>query len=100
VVWFDEDGNPVCNVDLAKYGLTMPEIDLPQNVKDEILRRARPNVEEVPLTGSESPSRDVSTAETPCATEQSPPPSRPWLYAVILSALCAGVALWLIRKKR
>jgi len=41
VMWFDEDGNPVCNVDLAKYDLTMPEIGLPQNVKDEILRRVR-----------------------------------------------------------
>ena len=29
VVWFDEDGNPVCNVDLAKYGLTMPELGMP-----------------------------------------------------------------------
>ncbi|MCL1919966.1 MAG: hypothetical protein FWG50_02645 [Kiritimatiellaeota bacterium] len=28
-VWFDDGGNPVCNVDLAKYGLTMPELDVP-----------------------------------------------------------------------
>ncbi|MCL1856037.1 MAG: hypothetical protein FWF84_00100, partial [Kiritimatiellaeota bacterium] len=27
VVWFDKKGNPVCNVDLAKYGLTMPVIE-------------------------------------------------------------------------
>ncbi|MCL1920080.1 MAG: hypothetical protein FWG50_03230 [Kiritimatiellaeota bacterium] len=26
-VWFDKKGNPVCNVDLAKYGLTMPVIE-------------------------------------------------------------------------
>jgi len=26
VVWFDEAGNPACNVDLAKYGLSMPVI--------------------------------------------------------------------------
>jgi len=27
VVWFDADGNPVTNVDLAKYGLSMPTLD-------------------------------------------------------------------------
>ena len=32
-VWFDDDGNPVCNVDLAKYGLTMPELDVPNRPK-------------------------------------------------------------------
>ena len=100
VVWFDDDGNPVCNVDLAKYGLTMPEIDLPQNVKDEILRRARSAVETESLTDSAPPPHDTSTAETPSAPEQSPPPSRPWLYVGLLALLCAGVALWLIRKKR
>jgi len=90
----------VCNVDLAKYGLTMPEIDLPQNVKDEILRRARSAVETESLTDSAPPPHDTSTAETPSAPEQSPPPSRPWLYVGLLALLCAGVALWLIRKKR
>ena len=100
VVWFDEDGNPVCNVDLAKYGLTMPEIDLPQNVKDEILRRVRSNAETVPLTDSTPHSHGASTVETPCATEQSPPPSRPWLYVGLFSALCTCVTLWLVRKKR
>ena len=100
VVWFDEDGNPVCNVDLEKYGLTMPEIDLPQNVKDEILRRARQNVETPSLTDNASPPDDTSTAETPCATEPSHPPNRLWLYLGILATLCAGVALWRIRKKK
>jgi len=28
VVWFDEDGNPACNVDLGKYGLSMPTPDM------------------------------------------------------------------------
>ena len=83
VVWFDDDGNPVCNVDLAKYGLTMPEIDLPQNVRDEILRRARSN---------------VATASLPSADDT--PPNRLWLYTALLAILCATAALWLIRKKR
>ena len=29
VVWFDEDGNPVCNVDLGKHGLSMPNLNEP-----------------------------------------------------------------------
>ena len=29
VVSFDAGGNPVCNVDLTKYGLTMPVLDVP-----------------------------------------------------------------------
>ena len=33
VVWFDDDGNPVCNVDLEKYGLTMPILDVPNKPK-------------------------------------------------------------------
>ena len=49
VVWFDDDGNPVCNVDLSKYGLTMPEIDLPPKVKDEIQRRAKASATAAPL---------------------------------------------------
>jgi len=83
VMWFDDDGNPVCNVDLAKYGLTMPEIDLPQNVRDEILRRTRPN---------------VATASLPSADDA--PPNRLWLYTALLAILCATVALWFIRKKK
>jgi len=99
VVWFDEDGNPVCNVDLAKYGLTMPEIDLPQNVKDKIPRRARPAVEAVPLTDSAPPPHDTSTAETPCATEQSPPKSRLWLYVVII-AIGGAITAWRYLRKK
>ena len=32
--------------------------------------------------------------------EDTPPSHRPWLYAAILSALCAGAVIWLIRKKK
>ena len=95
VVWFDEDGNPVCNVDLAKYGLTMPEIGLPQNVKDEILRRVRPNAaaEPLPLTGDD-------TQRPEAAVVMGNPPSRLWIYAGVISVLCAGAVLWCLRKKR
>ena len=93
VVWFDEDGNPVCNVDLAKYGLTMPEIDLPQSVKDKIPHRARPEVATASL-----PSEDETQRLETVATIGTPP-RRPWLYVGLFSLLCASVALWLIRKK-
>ena len=29
VVWFDGDGNPACSVDLGKYGLSMPTLNVP-----------------------------------------------------------------------
>ena len=32
-MWFDNDGNPVYNVDLEKYGLTMPKLDVPNKPK-------------------------------------------------------------------
>jgi len=92
VVWFDDDGNPVCNVDLEKYGLTMPEIDLPQNVRDEILRRARPNVATASLPLTEDEVQRLEAVATK--------PNRLWLYTAILAILCATVALWLIRKRK
>ena len=99
VVWFDEDGNPVTNVDLAKYGLTMPEIDLPQKVKDEILRRARLNVATASLPSVEGEAQ-LTTNHYPLTTTADTPPNRLWLYALIPLFLCAGAGLWFIRKKR
>jgi len=99
VVWFDEDGNPVCNVDLAKYGLTMPEIDLPQKVKDEILRRARPKVATASLPSAEDEAQ-LTTNHYPLTTTADTPPNRLWLYALVPLFLCAGAGLWFIRKKR
>ena len=76
VVWFDDDGNPVCNVDLAKYGLTMPEIDLPQDVRDEILRRVKGRAQ------ASSPSRETD-----------PPKKRLWLYLGILAVLVSVLVI-------
>ena len=95
VVWFDEDGNPVCNVDLAKHGLTMPEIGLPQNVKDEILRRTRLNAAAEPLPLSED---DAQRPEA--AAVMGNPSDRLWIYAGVISVLCVGAVLWCLRKKR
>jgi len=152
-VSFGEDNNPICSVDLAKYGLSMPIItprphrnrfnywnegtpwDKPAKMTVEFPDLTEPvettpymdrkspdwkglyvhvkkntpppndeqppaNVTTASLTDNAPPLRDTSTAETPYATEQSPPPSRPWLYVGILALLCAGGVFWLIRKKR
>jgi len=40
------------------------------------------------------------TIETGQEEDGAQAPSRSWLYVAILSALCAGVVLWLIRRKR
>jgi len=94
VVWFDEDGNPVCNVDLAKYGLTMPEIDLPQNVKDKIPHRARQN--------AGTPPTDTTQDTPPLEQPQATPKNRNPLWLGILAfATVAGMAAWKrARRKR
>jgi len=73
----------------------MPDIDLPQKVKDGILRRARPNVATASLPSAEDEAQRleaVATIDTP--------PNRLWLYALILSVLCVGTLLWFIRRKK
>ncbi|MCL1921522.1 MAG: hypothetical protein FWG50_10700 [Kiritimatiellaeota bacterium] len=71
VVWFDEDGNPVCNVDLAKYGLAMPEIDLPQKVKDEIRRRSSGSAG-LPPCRQEMQGGSLALPAPPCSSPSSP----------------------------
>ena len=85
VVWFDEDGNPVCNVDLAKYGLTMPEFDERNRLKPKVATASLPSADEAQRLEA------VATVS----------PNRLWLCAVIFSTLCAGTALavWLLRKR-
>ena len=87
VVSFDKKGNPVCNVDLAKYGLSMPVIE-PKPEKhlpwwDDSYTISFP---------------EVATASLPSADDA--PPNRLWLYTALLAILCATAALWLIRKKK
>ena len=92
VVSFDKKGNPVCNVDLAKYGLSMPVIE-PKPAKhlpwwDDSYTISFP---------------EVAAASLPSADDTQPvdtPPNRLYLYISLLAILCATVALWLIRKKR
>ena len=64
---------------------------------------------EQPAVGKKAPQPDATPKATPVKTtvaeedegeaQEASAPSSLWLYAVILSALCAGVALWLIHRK-
>jgi len=106
VVWFDEDGNPVCNVDLAKYGLTMPELDIPNRPKGRA-KASRLAAEEPAATNVATASlpsvegeAQLTTNHYPLTTTADTPPNRLWLYALIPLFLCAGAGLWFIRKKR
>jgi len=90
VVSFDKDGNPVCNVDLAKYGLSMPVIT-PKPAKhlpwwDDSYTVTFPPPNE--YQGSASRPRDAGGM--PFAT-------RLPLYLAILCATTA-LAVWLLRK--
>ncbi|MCL1921145.1 MAG: hypothetical protein FWG50_08740, partial [Kiritimatiellaeota bacterium] len=76
VVWFDDGGNPVCNVDLAKYGLTMPDLDVPNRPKGK--------------TG-------VRDEESGIKSEKSRM-RRLWPYALVIPAALA--ALLLARRRR
>ena len=78
VVWFDDDGNPVCNVDLAKHGLTMPEIDVPNRPKGK---------EKLGIRNEE-----LGMGDEKSATRRLGP------YALILPAALA--ALLLVRRRR
>ncbi|MCL1921704.1 MAG: hypothetical protein FWG50_11645 [Kiritimatiellaeota bacterium] len=78
VVWFDDGGNPVCNVDLAKYGLTMPDLDVPNRPKGK---------EKLGIRNEELGMGDEKSATR-----------RLWPYALIIPAALA--ALFLTRRRR
>jgi len=68
-----------------------------------------PDREAVRPDAPDSPNSNVATASLPLVDEaqrleavvtMGAPPSRLWLYAGILSTLCAGVVLWRIRRKK
>ena len=93
VVWFDEDGNPVCNVDLEKYGLTMPELDVPNKPKG----KEKPSP---PLEGERPREPETSGGIQP--PEQTPPAvgcrRHFWLYAGV-AVLTLGIGYFYVWRK-
>ena len=96
VVWFDGDDNPVCNVDLSKYGLTMPELDVPN----------KPAGKTPP---PEPPPAIVDVTEQTPAAEDEPdetPPPRPSASPCLLICIAVtlplgiGAALCFARRKK
>ena len=67
----------------------MPELDVQDRPEPKL------NVATASL-----PSEDETQRLEAVATMDDTPPNRPWLYAVILSALCAGTVLWFTRKRK
>jgi len=95
VVWFDEEGKPVCNVDLSKYGLIMPELDVPNKPKpkDRVEVKASPPNRE-PKAKPSSVSRETDGTEAP-------PPNRAWLYIALLAlAVISGAVMWRKAKRK
>jgi len=85
VVWFDEDGNPVCNVDLSKYGLSMPVIEPKPTGSDPASLWNKRTVTFPPP--SERPPPPPRQDDTQAPVPEEPPPNRLWLYVGILATL-------------
>ena len=91
VVRFDDDGNPVCNVDLSKYGLTMPELDVPNRPKpkEKIEATVFPPIREESSDG-------IPTVESPDGFQ---PPGQtgsttPWKLPLLIGVfIFTGVAI-------
>ena len=114
VVSFDADGTPVCNVDLTKYGLSMPIIT-PKPEKEQYRATAPwynntvvfPHETEnaqPPATDATAPAPDSAPeAKRPDKTETPPPPSPnlTWLYLAIgiLAIICAWLGFARRKKK-
>jgi len=117
VVSFDEDGNPVCSVDLAEYGLSMPVIepkphqhDLPSTQyavtfphETEASAPTVPHAtdtatEPAPDTATETGVVDAERATVIAGEAEQPSPCRAWLHAVIgigvVAAIIGGVVAW------
>jgi hypothetical protein len=105
VVSFDKDGNPVCSVDLSKYGLSMPVIEPKPTANDprgmhrtvtfphDTEGWTPPNHEPEDGRGVSHTSKEIEPSEDD--TPPSHPNYRPWLYiAIALLAVIGGVVVW------
>jgi len=110
VVSFDSDGNPVCNVDLSKYGLSMPIID-PKPDKHyrgdhTVTFPHEANAEPSPPPAANPPPDPAECGASLPTCERTIPPNLArqetratlWLYAAA-GILLLAIAALLLRKK-
>ena len=89
-VWFDADGKPVCNVDLSKYGLSMPELDAPNKPNGGLGETCPTNP---PQEGA------FGRAVSPKPPQEVPPTTRLWPYALLALIILALGGLYAKRRK-
>jgi len=108
VVSFDKNGKPVCSVDLAKYGLSIPVITpKPNKHYRGVYSATFPHEAEATTpqneTGVMKSSIDTLQNATPTSeqpTESSANKTLTWLVVIALAAI-VGMAIWkLIKRKR
>jgi len=113
VVWFDADGNPVTNVDLGKYGLSMPVIDpKPDKYYRGTYTVTFPHEQEgwlpLPFVQLQPPTvppadprhcEDCEVTTQDEATQDDTKQSRLWLALALGILACIGTAFYVLRKK-
>ena len=87
-VWFDADGNAVCDVDLAKYGISVPELSMATNAPPPL---------EPPPTAVTSGTNAATPAEPSAAPAARSCPVG--LAAAVAGILAALILLAVLRRK-
>ena len=115
VITFDEDGNPVSNVDLAKYGLSMPVITpKPDKHYRGTYTVTFPHETEAtvptPPQATEPTPTIESEATPPTDTTQAPPPpeqpqatpknKNPLWLGILTLAVISAVTVWSLAKQK
>jgi hypothetical protein len=108
VVWFDEEGNPVCNIDLSKYGLSMPVIE-PKPIASDPKWYMQPTVTFphdtdgwTPPTPAPKPAPPPPEPEPLPPPVEAPPPAEPenkttpWKLPLLIGSLVliGAVVVW------
>ena len=107
VVSFDGDGNPVCNVDLAEYGLSMPVIE-PKPTSTDSGGMGRtvtfPHDSDGRAPPQAAPGTEPPPPDPPPPTEEEQPEdtpventTAPWRLPLLIAVLTLGVAVALWR---
>jgi len=116
MVTFDEDGNPICNIDLAKYGLSMPiitpkpdrnyqgkytvifphelETAQPTNATETIVDQSQPT--NAPSTKVLDTSSDISSEQQEAPVKK----SKPYWIGILVLAVIGGVIIVKIASRK